>query len=388
MSDAVRIAKREDTSPQEGEHKYGDVSYADEKNKKYPLDTHEHAKAALSYWGMPKNREKYSAEDQKTIGAKIHAAAKKFGIKTADDSGRSLLLRKPEVHLRGFKPTLSDDKLPAGIIGRVGGVAMVYNTVDDRGTEFAPGSLRASLDDVQRGKVKLFWDHGDMVALGFYDTDLHIGTVRSLKDITLPDGRQACYMTADIFDTEKGREVHEYLRSVAASGGETGLSIGMRDAKAEPAMLSNGRRGPRFNEVGLREITITAESSVPDTGVDMVRTLTLDGSGPIHDPQGMEGTPEDDPAEPDEDDLPVAMGALPKGIRSRRLLSSMLEMFHPDDVHDCTRDYWAGAGNGSTRSAGGPEHGPPVRSQESRAAVGSKPATTAERLAALRSSYT
>jgi len=29
---------------------------------------------------MPKNRSKYSAEDQKTIGARIHAAASKLGI--------------------------------------------------------------------------------------------------------------------------------------------------------------------------------------------------------------------------------------------------------------------------------------------------------------------
>ncbi len=39
-------------------------------------------RAALSYWGMAKNRAKYSSEDQKTIGAKIHAAAKEKGIGT------------------------------------------------------------------------------------------------------------------------------------------------------------------------------------------------------------------------------------------------------------------------------------------------------------------
>src|SRR5258707_15000147 len=84
------IAKREDVSPKEGEGKYGKgVPFAVEKNKKYPLDTEAHARAALSYWGMPKNRAKYSAEDQKTIGGKIRAAAKQLGIETWDESDRA-----------------------------------------------------------------------------------------------------------------------------------------------------------------------------------------------------------------------------------------------------------------------------------------------------------
>lgn len=80
----TKVAERDDTSPKEGERKYGSVTFADEKNKKYPLDTEAHVRAALSYWGMAKNRAKYSAEDQKTIGGKIHAAAAKMGIGEAE----------------------------------------------------------------------------------------------------------------------------------------------------------------------------------------------------------------------------------------------------------------------------------------------------------------
>ncbi len=79
-----KVAARSDTTPTEGKEKYGDVTFADPKNKKYPLDTKAHVRAALSYWGMPKNRAKYSAEDQKTIGARIHAAAKEQGIDVRD----------------------------------------------------------------------------------------------------------------------------------------------------------------------------------------------------------------------------------------------------------------------------------------------------------------
>jgi len=69
-----KIALRTDTSPSEGS------DFADAKNKKYPLDTAQHVRAAASYFGMPKNRAKYSSADQKTIDGKISAAKKKFGI--------------------------------------------------------------------------------------------------------------------------------------------------------------------------------------------------------------------------------------------------------------------------------------------------------------------
>ena len=60
--------------------KYGDVEYADEEGKKYPLDTKEHVRAAASYFGMPKNRAKYSTAKQKLMDAKIAAAEKRFRI--------------------------------------------------------------------------------------------------------------------------------------------------------------------------------------------------------------------------------------------------------------------------------------------------------------------
>src|SRR5260370_10724566 len=102
------IAKREDVSPKEGEGKYGKgVTFAVEKNKKYPLDTEAHATAALSYWGMPKNRAKYSAADQKTIGGKIRAAPQKFGIETSDGRDKTesaLVSTAATVDLAGDTP--------------------------------------------------------------------------------------------------------------------------------------------------------------------------------------------------------------------------------------------------------------------------------------------
>ncbi len=113
------IEKRAGVNPKEGEKKYGEVNYADEKNKKYPIDTEEHVRAALSYWGMPKNREKYSAEDQKTIGGKIHAAAKRLGI----DVSATYVTAEYAVDLNGSAPNrimyfpAGDSKISASVGG-------------------------------------------------------------------------------------------------------------------------------------------------------------------------------------------------------------------------------------------------------------------------------
>lgn len=106
MKTVMAIEKREDVEPSEGKSKYGDVKFADEKNKKYPLDTEAHVRAALSYWGMPKNRSKYSAEDQKTIGGKIRAAAKRLGIDVSDDDDKaeSSIVSAASIDLEGETP--------------------------------------------------------------------------------------------------------------------------------------------------------------------------------------------------------------------------------------------------------------------------------------------
>lgn len=75
-----KVAERKDVSPKSGTSTYGNVAFADEKNKKYPLDTAAHVRNAASRFGDQKNRGKYSAEDQKTIQGHIDAAKKKFGI--------------------------------------------------------------------------------------------------------------------------------------------------------------------------------------------------------------------------------------------------------------------------------------------------------------------
>lgn len=46
MANDPKIDRRDDVNPTEGEHKYGTVDFADRTNKKYPIDTPEHVRAA------------------------------------------------------------------------------------------------------------------------------------------------------------------------------------------------------------------------------------------------------------------------------------------------------------------------------------------------------
>jgi hypothetical protein len=56
---------------------YGAVEFADPSNRKYPLDTPEHIRAAWSYFAMPRNRRFYTPEERRQIENRIIAAWKR-----------------------------------------------------------------------------------------------------------------------------------------------------------------------------------------------------------------------------------------------------------------------------------------------------------------------
>jgi hypothetical protein len=64
---------------------YGDVAYADPKNKKYPVDTAAHVRAAWSYISQAANAKNYSSADLAAIKGRIRTAAKKFNIEISGD---------------------------------------------------------------------------------------------------------------------------------------------------------------------------------------------------------------------------------------------------------------------------------------------------------------
>ncbi|MDD3237144.1 MAG: hypothetical protein PHV37_03515 [Candidatus Gastranaerophilales bacterium] len=70
------IEKREGVYPEHGLHEYGNVLFADPVNKKYPIDTPEHIKAAWRYIHMYRDEDKYSPQDLRTIEERIIQAWK------------------------------------------------------------------------------------------------------------------------------------------------------------------------------------------------------------------------------------------------------------------------------------------------------------------------
>lgn len=80
-----KIEKRDDVSPERGEHEYGDVEFADPTNNKYPVDTPAHIKAAWSYIHHKDNAAKYSADDVDKIKQRIERVAKKQGVELHEE---------------------------------------------------------------------------------------------------------------------------------------------------------------------------------------------------------------------------------------------------------------------------------------------------------------
>jgi flagellar biosynthesis protein FlhB len=82
---AKRIARRDDTNPESGTEKYGDVKFADTTNKKYPIDTPEHVRAAWNYINHKDNAAKYDADEANLIKERIKKAAKHHGVEIESD---------------------------------------------------------------------------------------------------------------------------------------------------------------------------------------------------------------------------------------------------------------------------------------------------------------
>lgn len=77
---------------------YGNVAYADpgyqaDGKKRYPIDTEEHVRAALSYIGQADNASRYSASQLRAIRSRIEAAAKRHGIDKYAEAGKAAKAR-------------------------------------------------------------------------------------------------------------------------------------------------------------------------------------------------------------------------------------------------------------------------------------------------------
>ena len=85
MAQEQEIRRRDDVSPESGIKEYGDVAFADAVNRKYPIDSPKHVRAAWSYINHQDNAAKYSADEVEAIKTRIRRAAEKHGVEIADE---------------------------------------------------------------------------------------------------------------------------------------------------------------------------------------------------------------------------------------------------------------------------------------------------------------
>lgn len=85
MSKRTKIDRREDVNPETGEHKYGDVEFADPVNNKYPIANAEHVRAAWNYIHHQDNAAKYDKAEVELIKKRIKRAAKQHGVEINEE---------------------------------------------------------------------------------------------------------------------------------------------------------------------------------------------------------------------------------------------------------------------------------------------------------------
>jgi hypothetical protein len=91
---ARKIHRRADADPNAGTRKYGEVRFADATNRKYPIDTPGHIKAAWAYIHQPENAAKYTAGEVRTIKARVRRAAQAGGVTLPDPDEFVELMRR------------------------------------------------------------------------------------------------------------------------------------------------------------------------------------------------------------------------------------------------------------------------------------------------------
>ncbi len=266
---------------------YGNVTYADPKNGKYPVDTAEHAKAAWSYINMPKNAAMYpmNGVSLSEVKDRIKTACRKFGIEIADDQPASREESWAPLSFRRDFP-LQDISIRAGGDGRtVDAYATVFDTpvpihdqdgdyievIDSRAfsrilPKIAPQGDRASW------RVGVFYNHG--MTLHGTPSDRHsmpVGVPLEIK----ADGHGLFTRTR----FHKGELADQILEAIR-EGSLSAYSFSGRFDKSDPRPPRSGFRPDsrgnlptvRRTESTLREYGPTPFPAYADAAITGVRS--------------------------------------------------------------------------------------------------------------------
>jgi phage head maturation protease len=308
---------------------YGDVAYADpgyqaDKQKRYPVDTEEHAKAAWSYINQAGNAAKYSSEHLAAVKGRIKAALKKFGVQVSEDQPASRA-ESLAPYVRSFP--LEDLSVRTTRDGRVVEAYLaVFNTPaeirDQDGhynEELDPVVFNRAISDARpqgsrtTWRVGVFYNHG-MTIMGT-PSDRHSMPVAVPMDIKT-DGR-GVRATDKYHRSQFCDEIVEGLES----GAIPGYSFSGRFRRSNPLIPRGGFRPDRAGnlptvrrmESTLKEYGPTPFPAYADAAVLGVRSDSL-MAAMMSDPElAMRMLNMFRDGAPPDVDSPAASGAPPDG---------------------------------------------------------------------------
>ena len=237
---------------------YGDVTYADPKNGKYPVDTEAHARAAWSYINMPKNAAMYpmNGVTLSEVKGRIMAACKKFGIDVSDDSGSGSSSASRMELFRSY-PLEDYHIVRVGEGDSSGRVVEAYMTVFDEPAEIHDhqGHYEEDIDraafnkriaDLERSRngfagAKVFYNHG-MTIHGTPSDRYSMPTAvcEGIRTDTRGPITRSRYL-----DTPLGNEVLEMWRS----GAITAQSFTGAIIRSSPELRRGEKYRPRNGEL-------------------------------------------------------------------------------------------------------------------------------------------
>jgi phage head maturation protease len=306
---------------------YGDVTYADPKNGKYPIDTEAHARAAWAYINMPKNAAAYplNGVTLSEVKDRIMAACKKFGIDVSDGDSPGDSPGRADSAAPMWRPfPISDISVRSGRKGKiVTAYCAVFNTPaeihdhdGDYSEELDPVVFNKAISDARpqgtraNWRCGVFYNHG-MTILGT-PSDRHSIPLGIPMDVSTD--QVGVRTDSEFHNSEFAQEIIEGLES----GAIPGFSFSGRFLRSTPRIPRGGfqrrRDGSlptvRRMESTLREygptpfpaykeaavIGVRAESLLGAMAADpelAMRMLSMfrDGTPPHEEPPSPSGTP-------------------------------------------------------------------------------------------------
>ena len=266
-----KAAGRADMATDTKAKPYGDVSYADPKNGKYPVDTEAHARSAWSYINMPKNAAQYpmNGVTLSDVKDRIMAACKKFGIDVsgADDSKASASRADPvyfrtyeleDIHIVRTAQGDSTGRLVEAYATAFNAPAEIHDFEGHYIEEIDPSAFNKVLADIGRsragfGKVKVMYNHG----MTIHGTPSERGSMPIATPVDIRPEARGLLTLARYSDTPFADEVLENIRN----GAITAQSFTGRIVRSDPQLRDGGRHRPRGGqltrvrrtELGLKE---------------------------------------------------------------------------------------------------------------------------------------